>query len=35
VPADVATLERLGFRLVRDIPFHRYGVYELTRAAGG
>ena len=32
VPEDVATLQRLGFRLVRDIPFHRNGVYELTRA---
>lgn len=32
-PADVATLERLGFGLAREFPVHRNGVYELTRRA--
>jgi mannosyltransferase len=31
IPADVATLQKLGFTLTHEFPAHRNGVYELTR----
>ncbi len=33
VPADVAELERLGFRVQHEYPVHRTVVYELSRSA--
>lgn len=33
VPADVAQLERLGFRVQHEYPVHRTVVYELSRSA--